>query len=789
MRTISTLFLCVAICLFTFDSFGQTVRVEGGTLGATSLNTAAGVTPAIQVAGSDALSPNGYGFFVAGNATAGGNMSMHTQISTGEAQSRMTLKCGDATDFAPRLQMISGNDVTGSQGAALFDYGSRNFDNSSTAFFAMRFMPTVGAPVEMIRTSADDAVLLAHQGGNVGVGTASPAVKLHVVGDIRFDFGTPVDGDVLSYDAASGNLVWAEPASGGGGGSFSCTDLTTCLIQNLGNVNTLGVAVGDALIWDGANWVAGQAGGGGGAFSCTDLNGCTITNMGDVNTLGVTAGDVLMWDGANWVAGQVTGGGSGFTCTDLNGCLITNMGDVNTLGVQVGDFLQWNGSAWVAGQATGGGTNQTLSWNSSTNMLSISSGNSVDLSSLAGGGSGGADTDWVEDGDTMMAKAGGIVVIAANTVGDAARLYVDGSTASDRAALFGVIGTTDSNGGAGLRGNNIAGADTFYHIGAIGVGSSTGTGINTGVRGDGNGGDIAVGMEGYADLATGSNYGVFGFCGDDGANLNSGIVGICEDAIIDWAGYFAGDINVTGTVFEASDARLKRNVTDMDNGLEVIMSLRPVAYKYKEHKALNLNPERQQYGFIAQEMESILPSAIKETAVPAVRETVMDENGNIVSHSKEMSDESYKMVNYNQVIPFLTKAVQEQQGVIDQQNEIIEKQAQELAEIKAILQSTGLMDNAVAPNTNGESSQLFQNRPNPFDVVTEIPYFLAEGDERGEIMIYAVGTGEVIKRITVNGNGYGKVRMEAGSIAAGTYSYSLVVGGQVVSTKTMVITE
>jgi len=244
MRTLRHLFVLACAVVFAASLNAQVVSVSGGAVGSSS--TVAGVIPAIQVAGSDALSPNGYGFFVAGNNTSGGNMSMHTQISTGESQSRMTLKCGDPTDFAPRLQMISGDDVTGSQGAALFDYGSRNFDNTSTAFFAMRFMPTAGAPVEMIRAASSSAVYLAHNGGMVGVGTSSPAATLHVDGDVRFDFGSPADGDALVYDMASGNLAWAAMTGGSGGGvnPGDCIDEagmgldTTLCITSMQNTNT-----------------------------------------------------------------------------------------------------------------------------------------------------------------------------------------------------------------------------------------------------------------------------------------------------------------------------------------------------------------------------------------------------------------------------------------------------------------------------------------------------------------------------------------------------------------------
>lgn len=226
---------------------------------------------------------------------------MHTQISTGDAQSRMTLKCGEPADFAPRLQMISGDDQTGSQGAALFDYGSRNYDNTSTAFFAMRFMPTAGNPVEMIRASSNSAVHLAPQGGNVGVGTSSPEATLHVVGDVRFDFGSPNHFNLLVYDANTENLIWtpfvvADPIP------FTCIaengfgiDTTLCITsQQNTNTNTTLLVSYDG-VQDGTSDMVG-------VFSMTDggddgISGFGIGSSIQGGFIGVSGVDLYPSDG------------------------------------------------------------------------------------------------------------------------------------------------------------------------------------------------------------------------------------------------------------------------------------------------------------------------------------------------------------------------------------------------------------------------------------------------------------------------------------------------------------
>lgn len=227
-------------------SFAQDVKVNGGSVGASTSGAleitptlSLGSFPSILVDAIDNSAVNGYGFFVSGNVTPSvSNMSRHTQISTGNADSRFTLKCGDPTDFAPRLQMISGDDIAGvSRGSAIFDYGSFNYDNSATGFFAMRFMAQGGPPIEMIRASGADGVYLVHNGGLVGVGTNSPQELLHVAGTIRSDVLTGVTTQNVGADA-DGNLV-IYPISGTGGSGCWTTDADSCYSGNFVGVGVL----------------------------------------------------------------------------------------------------------------------------------------------------------------------------------------------------------------------------------------------------------------------------------------------------------------------------------------------------------------------------------------------------------------------------------------------------------------------------------------------------------------------------------------------------------------------
>ena len=61
-----------------------------------------------------------------------------------------------------------------------------------------------------------------------------------------------------------------------------------------------------------------------------------------------------------------------------------------------------------------------------------------------------------------------------------------------------------------------------------------------------------------------------------------------------------------------SDERTKNIDGDYQKGLDAILALRPVMFKYKEDNPWNAPSDIQQYGFIAQEVQPIFPEAIEE---------------------------------------------------------------------------------------------------------------------------------------------------------------------------------
>jgi hypothetical protein len=131
-----------------------------------------------------------------------------------------------------------------------------------------------------------------------------------------------------------------------------------------------------------------------------------------------------------------------------------------------------------------------------------------------------------------------------------------------------------------------------------------------------------------------------------------------------WQLNASGDMYAAGNVVAySSDERLKENITTISDALSMLKQLRGVYFDWKEMvDSLGFNPiDRHDIGVIAQEVEKVIPQAIKPAPFDALGE------------GKSISGQHYKTVQLEKIVPVLIQSVKEQQEIIEKQNKEIEE--------------------------------------------------------------------------------------------------------------------
>ena len=140
-----------------------------------------------------------------------------------------------------------------------------------------------------------------------------------------------------------------------------------------------------------------------------------------------------------------------------------------------------------------------------------------------------------------------------------------------------------------------------------------------------------------------------------------------------YAGYFNGNVHIVGTLTQTSDARTKENIVAVEGALGLISQLQPKSYTFKADKDLAV-AEGQQYGFLAQELEEILPGLVKTVEQPVApgSNEILPLSEEDIANGVEPKDleltsetKTLKSVNYIALIPILVQAVKEQQKEIE----------------------------------------------------------------------------------------------------------------------------
>jgi hypothetical protein len=96
--------------------------------------------------------------------------------------------------------------------------------------------------------------------------------------------------------------------------------------------------------------------------------------------------------------------------------------------------------------------------------------------------------------------------------------------------------------------------------------------------------------------------------------------------------------------------------------------------------------------------------------------------------------------------------------------------------------------NVIKENNTKHHSYLYQNQPNPFSKSTEIKFFISDDAKHPFLFIYDM-QGILIKRIPIYGRDVSSITIDAHELQAGTYLYQLMIDGEAIDCKKMVLTK
>ncbi|WP_420571945.1 tail fiber domain-containing protein [Kordia sp.] len=263
--------------------------------------------------------------------------------------------------------------------------------------------------------------------------------------------------------------------------------------------------------------------------------------------------------------------------------------------------------------------------------------------------------------------------------------------------------------------------------------------------------------------ATGSTYGVRGIISTGATSarptgFGAGIYGSASTSTNRYAGYFNGNVFVTGT-FTVSDKQLKENIKDEENVLDKISQLDAVTYTFKQNDELNL-PQGLQHGFLAQNLEEVFPEL-----VTTINKPIFDKE------NKQTGTYDYKAVNYVGMISVLTSSLKEMnEKVTSLQTELEELKRENLAKKEDDIKEIGF--------------SMEQNRPNPFTDQTTINYTLPE-NAKATISVFDL-SGKFVRDYQLSSQ-KGQVIISSNEIGKGMFIYSLVSNGEIMVSKKMIV--
>lgn len=238
----------------------------------------------------------------------------------------------------------------------------------------------------------------------------------------------------------------------------------------------------------------------------------------------------------------------------------------------------------------------------------------------------------------------------------------------------------------------------------------------------------------------------------------------------------SGDITANGVLL-TSDLRLKQDVQPYTEGISVLKQLNPISYKFNGKADFKTN--RTHYSVGAQEL--------KEAAPYLVHDFVFEKEN---SDGEVVSKENFLKIDLAGITWTLVNAVKEQQEDLDDKDKEIALLKEELTSIKNQVEAlSNAIENFEEQDVylkGGQTPSIGQNIPNPYQSETKIDYFIPEHSSSAKVNFYDL-SGKLLKEVTLNDRGNGRLNLRTLNLPSGTYTYSLIVDQKVFDSKKMIV--
>ncbi len=631
----------------------------------------------------------------------GQGVSINENNSPPNPSAMLDVQSTDKGFLPPRMTSSERNNIVSpAKGLIVFDMDSNNlqiFDGSQwQVLYTLDDNPWQPNQSDIYFTS-----------GNVGIGTTAPENRLHVAGSI---LSTTSNWGIRGIKTGSGTFpgVWGETESG----SSNATGVRGFVLSTTPGSGSSGVHGRNFGTGNQGYGVHGSHDGGGVGVYGRSESGHGVYGQVTANS-GTTFGVRGQVSSSEGYSGYFTGGSF-----YVNG----NVG-LGTLTPEYrlhaqGSIFASSGSWAIRGVKTGTGSFPGV-WGETESTSNNASGvRGFVTSTNPGSGSAGVHGRNFGTGINGIGvrgthDAGGYGVMGESVSGRGVFGYATGAAGLN----YAVFGFTESASGYSAYFAGATGSKNYFQRN-VGIGASNPTSLlhvlgtssssspliraesAVGVSYDGTavfGKAASVTNAGTGGFFQGGRTGVYGYVVGSGTTnmmygLRSEIVGGNQGGIryggffritesfatnyavyaetsgilsTHYAGYFNGNVTVTGNFSNPSDLSLKQNIQDIDNSLDKIIQLNGKVYEHKLEAFPFINlPGGAQFGFIAQELEQIFPELVNENIHPGA-DPYYD------TDKEHRNPIEYKGINYIGLIPVMTEAIKEQQQIINNQQEMI----------------------------------------------------------------------------------------------------------------------